>query len=239
MLHAGVLLFLFLGTVIDAFTVREKPHVFQLVDLSDRPERQDLPAPDLSFPDELPRVELQEIPEQVQPAPIRPEPSPPEPVPEPVAEPARPKPISYEEFLKQNSKPRPRPPTQTRSPRVEPKITIPNLNVRVQVPQVINEERVTLTSAQRSAIATYSDRLRSRIDGSWEKPAQLAGVGLVAEVVFTVSASGLISNVTIAKSSGNAAFDQSILTAFRRLVNGGPTPTGQSHTFRLPFKMTD
>jgi TonB family protein len=88
-------------------------------------------------------------------------------------------------------------------------------------------------------LADYSARLRSRIDAAWTKPAQLAGVNLVAEIVFDVSASGRITNVRLSRSSGNSAFDQSILAALRRATSAGPTPTGQAHQFTLPFRMRD
>ena len=88
-----------------------------------------------------------------------------------------------------------------------------------------------------SALASYSSRLRSRIDAEWVKPAQLAGLRLLAEVVFDVSSSGQITNVRLLDGSGNAAFDQSILAAFRNASSAGPTPTGQSHQFSLPFQI--
>jgi protein TonB len=88
-----------------------------------------------------------------------------------------------------------------------------------------------------SALADYSSRLRSRIDAAWVKPAQLAGVRLFAEVVFDVSSSGRITNVRLRRGSGNKAFDQSILAAFRSVSSAGPTPTGQPHQFSLPFRM--
>ena len=94
-----------------------------------------------------------------------------------------------------------------------------------------------LSPQQMSALADYSSRLRSRIDAAWVKPTQLAGVRLLAEVVFDVSSSGRITNVRLRRGSGNKAFDQSILTAFRNASSAGPTPTGQPHQFSLPFRM--
>ena len=69
----------------------------------------------------------------------------------------------------------------------------------------------------------------ARIDAAWVKPAQLAGVRLLAEVVFDVSSSGRITNERLRRGSGNKAFDQSILTAFRNASSAGLTPTGQPH----------
>ena len=94
-----------------------------------------------------------------------------------------------------------------------------------------------LSTQQMSVLADYSSRLRSRIDAAWVKPTQLAGVNLFAEAVFDVSSSGRITNVRLRRGSGNKAFDQSILAAFRSAPSAGPTPTGQPHQFSLPFRM--
>jgi TonB family protein len=90
-----------------------------------------------------------------------------------------------------------------------------------------------------SALGSYSSQLRARIDAAWAKPSNLAGVRIAATVVFDVSASGQITNARLQPSSGNGAFDQSVLAAFRKIVSAGPTPTGQAHSFTMTFRMTD
>ena len=141
------------------------------------------------------------------------------------------------DFFKSNPKPDPKPRPVAPRPNVAvPQIDVPKLIMPQSTPRNPSPQ---LSSQQVSALADYSARLRSRIDAAWTKPAQLAGVNLVAKVVFDVTASGRISNVRLSPSSGNPAFDQSILAAFRGALSAGPTPTGQSHQFSLPFRMRD
>jgi TonB family protein len=90
-----------------------------------------------------------------------------------------------------------------------------------------------------SALGKYSAQLRSRIDAAWAKPASLAGVKVATTVIFDVSASGRVTNARLRPGSGNAAFDQSVLAAFRKVISAGPTPTGQEHSFTMTFRMTD
>jgi TonB family protein len=230
-LHLVVLLGLFLATIVQAIKPKEKPHVFEMVEppseVSQSQEFTPLPQP----PVELPPVELPPVPQVEIP---KPQPPPPKPAPAP----PKPTTISYEEFLRQNpiNDPTPRPAT----PR--PRVAVP----QIDVPQLVIPRNATpnnpspqLSPQQLSALDDYSARLRSRIDAAWTKPAQLAGVRLIAEVVFDVSASGQITNARLRPGSGNAAFDQSVLAAFRKVASAGPTPTGQAHTFSLPFRMRD
>jgi len=229
-LHAVVLLGLFLATIVQAFKPKEPPHVFEMVDpseaVSESPQPSPQPTPDLP-PVELPPVPPVEIP---RPKPVeRPKPQPaPAPEPEPL--------ISAAEFFKANPKPDPRPqPVQPR-----PQISVPRIDVpQLVIPRTDTPSAAPLSQQQLSALANYSSRLRARIDAAWTKPPQLAGVQLVAEVIFDVDPSGRITNVRIRRSSGNAAFDQSILAAFRRATSAGPTPTGQGHQFVLPFRMRE
>lgn len=141
------------------------------------------------------------------------------------------------DFFKSNPKPDPKPRPVAPRPNVAvPQIDVPVLIMPQSTPRNPSPQ---ISPQQMSALADYSSRLRSRIDAAWTKPAQLAGVNLVAKVVFDVSASGRISNVRLSPSSGNPAFDQSILAAFRGALSAGPTPTGHSHQFSLPFRMRD
>lgn len=243
-LHLVVLLGLFLATIVQAFKPKEKPHVFEMVEPpSERAQSSassQMPTP--QPPVELPAVELPPVPQVDIPVPQPPQPPKPEASPKetvkPKPSPPKPKTISYEEFLKQNPVKDPSPrPVQPRTNISVPQIDVPQLVVPRSASS--NYQAPQLSSQQMSALASYSARLRSRIDAAWTKPAQLAGVRLVAEVMFDVSASGQITNVRLKPGSGNAAFDQSVLAAFRKVVSAGPTPTGQAHTFTLPFRMRD
>ena len=145
--------------------------------------------------------------------------------------------MSAADFFKNNPKPDPKPRPVT--PR--PNITVPQIDVpKLIIPQSSpSNPSPQISPQQMSALANYSSRLRSHIDAAWIKPAQLAGVNLVAEVVFNVSPSGQITHVRLRRSSGNTDFDQSILAALRRATSAGRTPTGHTHEFSFPFRMRD
>lgn len=239
-LHIVVLLGLFIGTILEAFKPKEKQHVFEMIDPpSEQAQAQDSPAPP-ETPTEVTELDLRPVPQVEIPKP-RPAPDPPPrpaPTPDPAPTPPKPELTTAAEFFKNNPRPDPRPRTsqprpQVRAPQIEaPRLVVPRANPSANSSPPLSQQQV-------SALADYSSRLRSRIDAAWQKPPQLAGVRLVAEVVFTVSASGRISNVRLNPGSGNAAFDQSVLAAFRDATSAGATPTGESHEFRLSFRMRD
>ena len=226
-LHLMVLLALFLVTIVQAFKPKEKPHVFEIVDPPNELSQSQQVAP-LPPVDQAP-VKLPPVPKVNTPKPLVPTPRPEE-------KPPKPQIIDYQDFTKEHlkDKPKPRP--------VEPR---PDISAhQIDVPKLVIPRSPSATSLspqlsrqQISALADYSSRLRLRIDAAWVKPAQLAGVRLLAEVVFDVSSSGRITNERLRRGSGNKAFDQSILTAFRNASSVGPTPTGQPHQFILPFRM--
>lgn len=188
-------------------------------------------------PVEPPPVELPPVPQVSIP-------KPPPPTPRPVETPAPSEPrelpqlVDFSDFSKEHPKEAPRPqPTRPRLSKPVPQIDIPVPNIpQNETPGVSSSP---LTNQQKSALQDYSARLRSRIDAAWNKPPQLVGIRLVAEVVFDVSASGRISNVRLRPGSGNAAFDQSVLAAFRNASSAGPTPAGQAYEFSLTFRMQD
>jgi len=235
-LHLVVLLALFLATIIETLKPREKPHVFEMVSPPAEQASASAPPAPAPAPPEIPMPELPPVPELAE----VPEPTPPPPEPAPPAPaPPRPKVLSYEEFLKENPirEPRPRQ-TPTRKPVQAPRIEVPKL-VAPSNPSPSATSPRPLTQQQLSALGKYSAQLRSRIDAAWAKPTSLAGVRVAATVVFDVSASGRVTNARLQPGSGNPAFDQSVLAAFRKVLSAGPTPTGQGHSFTMTFRMTD
>jgi len=228
-LHAVVLIGLFLATVVEAIRPKEKPHVFEMVA---PPSRQQTAVPAPSSPaqtvPEIPVPDLPAVPELIEP--VRQAPPP---------RPTRPELMSYEDFLKENPIREPRP-RQPQSPR---KITVPQIDTpEVIIPSSSSPAAPSaqqLTPQQMSALGNYSAQLRARIDQAWSKPPDLGGIRIAATVVFDVSASGRVTNVRLNPRSGNSAFDQSILAAFRRVLSAGPTPTGQGHSFTMTFRMVD
>jgi len=219
-LHLMVLLAFFLVTIVQAFKPKEKPHVFEMVDPSSElnQSQQVAPQPPVDqASDKLPPVPKVNIPKPAVPTP-RPEEKPP-----------KPQIIDYRDFTKEHlkDKPKPRPVAPPRDIDVH-QIDVPDLSPSRPSPQVSRQ--------QMSALADYSSRLRSRIDAAWVKPAQLAGLRLAAKVVFDVLPSGQMTNVQLRPGSGNKAFDQSILAAFREAYSAGRTPTGQPHQFTFKFE---
>ncbi|MEC8333310.1 MAG: energy transducer TonB, partial [Verrucomicrobiota bacterium] len=92
---------------------------------------------------------------------------------------------------------------------------------------------------QISALSQYNMRLRATIDAAWTKPEQIAGVNLSGVVTFYVSSYGRLSNPRLTKSSGNTAFDRSIISAITLANNAGPTPTGQGYKCSLTFLINE
>lgn len=85
-------------------------------------------------------------------------------------------------------------------------------------------------------ITALKNRLRIAHD---ELKPQGLGDSLSAEVEFTISANGEISNVRIVRSSGNGEFDASVREAFRRITWMGARPDKRSDSFRLTFRMRE
>ncbi|MGB0744661.1 MAG: energy transducer TonB [Opitutales bacterium] len=242
-LHIVVLVALFLATIIETLKPKEKQHVFEIVTPPSEQSFAASPSPVISTP-QVPIPELPPMPELM-------------PIPEPVVQPApparpapqRPAPVAPErrvltekEFRERFGAPQPRLPTR---PTTQRQINPGDLEIDVPVPVMPTDPSPSatsprpLTQQQMSALDSYSAQLRSRIDAAWSKPASLGGIRIAATVIFDVSASGRITNVRLNPRSGNSAFDQSVLAAFRKIVSAGPTPTGQGHSFTMTFRMRD
>ena len=207
-LHLMVLLALFLVTVVQAFKPKEKPHVFEMVDPQDEVSESKQAAPQKpvrQVPVELPPVPIPSLEEK---------------------QPAKTQIIDYRDFTKEHpkDKPKPRPAEKPRYTKVHQIVISPSSSSSKPSPQVSPQQ-----------MSTYYSRLSSRIDAAWVRPPQLAGLRLAAKVVFDVSPSGQITNVQLRPGSGNKAFDQSILAAFRNVSSAGPTPTGQQQQFTFKF----
>ncbi|MEM8867787.1 MAG: TonB family protein [Verrucomicrobiota bacterium] len=238
-LHAVILFFLFLGTIVEAFRPKEKEHVFVMVDMADAPVDEAAQAEEPTPRLDLPQIEeLPDIPEPV--VPPEPMPQPPEPTPTPPApSPAR-EIVNFDDFRQEHTIPEPKP----RQPQPQRNFEAPTIQVPGELDRLLenqpNPQRAqVMTPAQQTALQRYGAQLNARLNGAWRKPASLTGVQLRASVVFDVSASGRMTNIRLKPSSGNAAFDQSVIAAFRAIASAGPTPTAQSHTFTMDFRMVE
>ncbi|HTX67451.1 MAG TPA: energy transducer TonB [Opitutaceae bacterium] len=220
-------------------------------------------APALGTPDGDLKVKVHEPPGHVEPIPVAPaEPVPPAPVKAATERvtPPRTKPtaaeraraearttppksearMTYEQYVKQHGVPRA---GTTGAPRA---IAAPRISTKGIVDGVeggsANSTRgaggTAMTAAEHTEMQGYISRLVAALRQSHEKPPGLSDL-LSADVEFLIAADGTLSRVRIARSSGNAAFDESCLEAFRRVGSVGPKPDGKSATWILEFRMKD
>ena len=151
--------------------------------------------------------------------------------------------MTYEQYLKQHPQPKPgtgaaRPPRPIAAPRISTKGIVDGVEGG-SAGSTRGANGTAMTAAEHSALDAYWSRLVEVLAQNHEKPPGLSDL-LTAEVEFFIGADGTISRVRIARSSGNAAFDESCLEAFRRVGSIGPTPTGKSYSDKIiTFKMKD
>jgi colicin import membrane protein len=94
-----------------------------------------------------------------------------------------------------------------------------------------------LNAQQLDARYAYLADLFQQLRQAHQKPTGLSDL-LETLVEFHINANGSVGNVQIVQSSGNSAFDQSVLAAFRRITLSAP-PDGRALTDRVLFKMSD
>ena len=85
---------------------------------------------------------------------------------------------------------------------------------------------------------SYFAMLIQQLKSNHVKPEGLSDL-LSADVSFHIASNGMISRVTITRSSGNSEFDQSVLAAFSRTGSIGPRPDKKSDSSTLTFRMKD
>ncbi|MET0261351.1 MAG: energy transducer TonB [Rariglobus sp.] len=94
------------------------------------------------------------------------------------------------------------------------------------------------TSDNRDAQEAYFGNLLSRLRAAHEKPAGLSDA-LQTQVEFVLRSNGTVSDVRILKSSGDEAFDASVLAAFKRLRDLGVPPVGSDGINRVIFRVQE
>lgn len=195
------------------------------------------PAGDLALKVPEPRVRA----EPAAPEPARPEPKTPAVEKTPVKSEAR---LTYEQYVKKYGRPSTAKSESSAAPR---RIAVPRINARGIAEGVEGgsaESRgggggtALISAAEHSELEAYISRLVTALRQNHEKPPGLSDL-LSADVEFFIAADGTISRVRIERSSGNAAFDQSCIDAFRRVGSVGPKPDGKSATWVLTFRMKD
>ncbi len=263
-LHAGFVGAILLATYFFAQRVREQPVIFELV-AGDATAPDELVAPALGNTTskiklEIPKVEL--VPTMPEPEPVvqtRPEPAPV--TPPPPKEKAKPKTpekpkadtslakevkqaqrMSYQDYLKKHPTPKQSASTKPRAAAKVPKIDATGIASGVKGGSTANTKGggggKALTREQQNQMNTYISLLIQELKKAHEPPSGVSD-RLEARVTFDITASGAILNPRIVKSSGDKAFDESVLEAFLRMRSIGPTPNRRPDTWTVTFKMRD
>ncbi|HEY9154598.1 MAG TPA: TonB family protein, partial [Opitutaceae bacterium] len=96
-----------------------------------------------------------------------------------------------------------------------------------------------LTREQADELDAYFSMLLSRLKDAHQRPEGLSDL-LTAKVEFYIDHDGTISGVSVIRSSGSPEFDQSVLSAFRKVGSIGPRPDNGGRLRReVTFKMRD
>lgn len=264
-LHAFVVALIFLGSLYVAHQAKEAPVIFELV--AGPPTAPDeLEAPALGNTKiklEVPKVEL--VPTMPEPEPetaTPPEPEAKEVTTPPPPEKTKPKTpdkptkpdttlskelkksqrISYKDYIKKHPTPKQ---TATNTPRKTtggPRVDATGIAEGVKGGSTANTRGGggdnALSREQQNQMNTYISLLIQELKRAHEPPPGVSD-RLEAKVTFDITASGAILNPRITKSSGDKAFDDSVIEAFLRMRSIGPTPNRRSDTWTVTFRMRD
>lgn len=255
-LHALFVAAILVATYFFTQRVKEPPVIFELV-AGDATAPDELVAPALGNTTskitlEIPKVEL--VPTMPEPEPVvqtRPEPVKPPPVKAVTKAPDKPKAVpppkvtprmSYQEFLQKHPTKKQPTPAKPRPVARVPKIDATGIAAGVKGGSTANTRGggggQALAREQQNAMNTYISLLIQELKKAHEPPPGVSD-RLEARVTFDITASGAIMNPRITKSSGDKAFDQSVLEAFLRVRSIGPTPNRRPDTWTVTFKMRD
>jgi TonB family protein len=235
----------------DRIRVKPAPNVInaRLVDVS---ELQSKPQPRQA--QSKPKPE----PPKPKPEPPKPKPEPPKPKPEPPKpkpEPPKPKPeppkpkVETPKPKAETPKPKPEPPKPEPKPQPQPAPS----SARDALARIASEELSTTTSAQPAAAtatasemsASFASLIQQTVVNYWSRPPS-ARNGMEVELAVQLIPTGEVVSVSIVRSSGNSAFDNSAVNAVRK-AGAFPElqqlPSGEFEKtfrrFRLLFKPED
>lgn len=264
-LHFLFVAAIFLATYFVAQQAKEQPVIFELV--AGPPTAPDeLVAPALGNTTnpiklEIPKVEL--VPTMPEPEPVvQTEPEAQEVAPPPPVEKPKPKAVdkpkpkadtsivkemkqaqrmSYKDYLKKHPTPKQTAPA-TRKAANAPRVDVQGIASGVKGGSTANTRGGgggnALTREKQNEMNTYISMLIQELKRAHEPPPGVSD-RFETKVTFDITASGAIMNPRISKSSGDKAFDESVLEAFLRMRSIGPTPNRRSDTWTVTFKMRD
>lgn len=158
--------------------------------------------------------------------------------PVPKKEPA--KTMSYDQFVKKHGQPKASTPSNS-APRTarSPRVDTDSITRGVKGGTGTRGGGGTaMTKPDQGLMDNYISQLLNALRLAHEKPPGLSDQ-LEVQVTFDISASGMITNARISRSSGDPDFDRSVLEAFRRVGSIGPTPNGRPDTWTVRFRTRD
>jgi len=243
-LHAFAAALIFLSTVYVARQAREQPVIFELV-AGPPTAPGELVAPALG--NTLAKVKL-EVP-KVEAVATMSEPEPvvqtqPKTKPDPsiAKEMKQAQRMSYKDYLKKHPTPKQTAAVAPRQAANVPRVDYQGIAQGVKGGSTENTRGGgggnALVREQQNEMNTYISLLIQELKRAHEAPPGVSD-RLEARVTFDITASGAILNPRISKSSGDKAFDESVLEAFLRMRSIGPTPDHRSATWSVTFKMRD
>jgi len=232
MVHAA---FVGLGIIfifVESWLKEPEPVIFELVAPAAAPQIREQPQDPVSE-DPIEPLKVEEL-DPMKPVPEVPDLPEPEPEPEPPPEPV--KQLSYEDWARERDLPDRV--QRVQKPRPKPSQPVPEIqtDVRARLEKTLSPiqlQGVDLSNIDTSdALQRYLGDLRRRIQKSF----QPTGAAVQAEAYFTVTAQGRITNPRINKSSGDSAFDRSVLRTLQVATSPGPPPGNREYTFSLIFR---
>ena len=150
--------------------------------------------------------------------------------------------ISYKEYLKKHPTPKQTASNTPRKAVTGPRVDAQGIAQGVKGGSTANTRGggggKALTREEADQMSTYISLLIQELKRAHEPPPGVSD-RLETKVTFDITASGAILNPRISKSSGDKAFDQSVLEAFLRMRSIGPTPNRRSDTWTVTFRMRD
>ena len=156
---------------------------------------------------------------------LQPVQAPPETISEPEPAPVEEQPPPEPEPVPEVAKPTPKPPpkkieiSKKRIRKTDPNQPAPKRPTPEDIKRQLAMSQ-TATPAAVSLPAWYYDLVRSTLYTAWDEPsAASVQAGVTAQVAFRVSRSGAISDRRLARSSGDAVMDASVMEALRSVAN--------------------
>jgi len=232
LLHIAFITLAALFIFFERWLEEPEPVVFELVAAQAAPAAVVRERPE-ELVEPLPPLDVEE-PEPIRPLPEVPDVAPPEPEPEP--EPAPLPRVDFEEWSRNREMPDRVQRVQRQ--RQQPVTAVPEIETGLrdrleeQIASIQIEGTLATNLEDQSELQRYLAQLRARIQEAFDP----SGSNLEAEAYFLVTAGGAIRDARLNRSSGVAAFDQSVLRTLRAVRSPGPPPGGQDYTFSLVFR---